>query len=72
MPDGTIDSPHITYNDVLKFPKYIRFEPKNDPDNWNIDQVSVITIPETGTYWGPNPQGNIWLGKRSGLFLGLS
>jgi len=32
----------------------------------------VITIPETGTYWGPNPQGNIWLGKRSGLFLGLS
>jgi Subtilase family len=72
MPDGTKDSPHMTYVDVLKFPKYIRFEPKNDPDNWNIDQVSVITIPETDTYSGPNPQGNIWLEKRSGLFLGLS
>lgn len=72
MPDATKDSPRIMYDDVLKFPKYIRFEPKNDPDNWNIDQISVITIPETRTYWRPNPQGNIWLGKRSGLFLGLS
>jgi hypothetical protein len=72
IPNGTQDSPKVTYNDVMKFPKYIRFEPRNDGDNWNIDQVTVTTLPKTNVFQGPNPQGNIWLGKRSGLFLGLS
>jgi len=69
--NGTQDSPKITYYDVINFPKYIRFEPQNDGDNWNVDHVNVTTIPETKIFQGPNPEGNIWLGKISGLFLGL-
>jgi len=34
--------------------------------------VSVVNLPETNLFQGPNQQGNFWLGEKSGIFMGLS
>jgi serine protease len=64
------ESPIISHLDILIFPKYIRFDPNDSDDNWNVEKVQVEVVDIGRTYQGPR-DGNIWLGSRSGLFLGL-
>ena len=61
----TIDSIAITRN-----PKYIRFEPQNDNDNWQVNSI-VVTVTGNANlqeFRGPIG-GNIWLGTRFGIIL---
>jgi hypothetical protein len=57
------------------FPKYIRFEPQDNNDNWNISRVELRVTDETNIVHNFDAlisNGSIWLGKNSGLLLGLS
>jgi serine protease len=65
------ESPIIKHLDIIMFPKYIRFDPSDNDDNWNVENVQVEVVDIGRTYRGPR-DGNIWLGSRSGLFLGLN
>lgn len=73
---GTVNAPAIEYSTLDEYPTYIRFEPQNSDDNWNVQSVSV-NIKESGangesiTLNDRTGNGNIWLGNDSGLFLGL-
>jgi hypothetical protein len=69
-PGGNINSPNIEDTDIEFNLKYIRFDPSNNDDNWNVENVQVEVVDIGRTYGGPR-DGNIWLGSRSGLFLGL-
>lgn len=69
-PSGDLDSPNIEDADIEFNPKYIRFDPNGDDDNWNVENVQVEVVDIGRIYTGPR-DGNIWLGYRSGLFLGL-
>ncbi len=56
------------------FPKYIRFEPQDNDDNWNVSRVELRITDDTNIVHKFNAldgNGNIWLGKESGLFLGM-
>jgi len=75
------DSPEIPFNTVSVYPMYIRFEPSNSNDKWNVDRVCVnvtsnFCVPPVGLDFhsdilnGLNDD-NIWLEKDSGLFIGL-
>jgi hypothetical protein len=64
------ESPIVRHLDVIMFPKYIRFDPNNNDDNWNVENVQIEVVDIGRTFRGPR-DGNIWLGSRSGLFLGL-
>jgi PLAT/LH2 domain len=69
-PNGNMNSPNIEDTDIEFNPKYIRFDPNDSDDNWDVEKVEVEVVDITRTYRGPH-DGNIWLGSRSGLFLGL-
>jgi hypothetical protein len=75
------DSPEIPFDTVSICPMYIRFEPSNNNDKWNVDSVCVnvssnFCIPPNGLDFhadilnGSNDD-NIWLENDSGLFVGL-
>jgi serine protease len=66
-----IESPIIRHLDILLFPKYIRFDPNDSDDNWNVEKVEVEVVDIARTYRGPR-DGNIWLGSRSGLYIQLN
>jgi hypothetical protein len=74
---GTINAPAIEYSTLDDYPTYIRFEPQDNDDNWNVQSVSG-NVKESGASGGTRTfndrtgNGNIWLGKESGLFLGLN
>jgi hypothetical protein len=58
---------------------YIRFEPQRNNDNWNVEKAKVEVIEYDDSNTSTNNkkiytdlEGNIWLGKRSGLFLYLA
>jgi hypothetical protein len=69
-PGGNTNSPNIEDIDIELNSKYIRFDPSDNDDNWNVENVQVEVVDIGRTYRGPR-DGNIWLGSRSGLFLGL-
>jgi hypothetical protein len=80
LPDnGNNNSPRIEFENLTNYPAYIRFEPQDNDDNWNIEDVNVQIIqynddPVSSTSNKKifvDLEGNIWLGKRSGLFLHL-
>jgi hypothetical protein len=57
------------------FPKYIRFEPQDNDDNWNVSQVELRVTDDTNVvhkFDALISNGSIWLGENSGLLLGLS
>jgi hypothetical protein len=56
----------ITEN-LNKYPKYIRFEPENSSDNWNLEFISVTVNPGTGqtVFSGLGGNANLWLGARN-------
>ena len=63
--------PTVRHLEIITYPKYIRFSPNNDNDNWNVQHVQVEVSDIGKTYQGPR-DGNMWLGTRSGLTIGLS
>jgi hypothetical protein len=68
------NSYEIDTNTLNIFPKYIRFEPQDNDDNWNVSRVELRVTDDTNIVHKFNAldgNGNIWLGKESGLFLGL-
>jgi hypothetical protein len=69
-PTGNTNSPNVEDTDIEFNPTYIRFDPNDSDDNWNVEKVQVQVVDIGRTYQGPR-DGNIWLGSRSGLFLGL-
>jgi hypothetical protein len=57
------------------FPKYIRFEPQGNDDNWNVSRVELRVTDDTNIVHNFDAlisNGSIWLGENSGLLLGLS
>ena len=62
---------------VAKYPVYIRFQPKSRGDNWQLQRADVRFNDSLHIDWDtvnfvPNdPEGGIWLGVRSGLFVFL-
>jgi subtilisin family serine protease len=66
-----IESPIIRHLDILLFPKYIRFDPNDKDDNWNVEKVEVEVVNIARTYRGPR-DGNVWLGSRSGISIQLN
>jgi Subtilase family len=57
------------------FPKYIRFEPQDNDDNWNVSRVELRVTDDTNIvhkFDALVSSGSIWLGENSGLLLGLT
>jgi hypothetical protein len=78
LPDtGNVNSPRIENNIGIAFnlPVYLRFDPNDNNDDWNIERVKVQVIGGlNSTFIFPNDvlkDGNIWLGNKFGLFLNL-
>jgi len=77
---GNNNSPRVEFEDLANYPTYIRFEPRNKNDNWNIEDVNVEVIQYNDSPLGSTVnkktfvdlEGNVWLGVRSGLFLYLA
>jgi subtilisin family serine protease len=68
-----INAPTIDSVMINRSPKYIRFEPQNDNDNLQVNSV-IVTVTPSGVLpqlRGPVGGNSIWLGNRSGLFMGL-
>jgi murein tripeptide amidase MpaA len=75
------NSPEIPFNTIGVYPAYIRFEPSNSNDEWNVDKVYVNVRGSTGIPAGGLDfygyilneinDDNIWLGEDSGLFINL-
>jgi hypothetical protein len=70
-PNGNMNAPNIEDPDIEFNPKYIRFDPNSDDDNWNVENVQVEVVDIGRTYRGPR-DGNIWLGSRSSLNIQLN
>jgi PLAT/LH2 domain len=65
----------LQVEDVDSFPVYVRFEPNNDGDNWNLARADVTLNNNFFPLWEtigfiPEPDG-IWLGQRSGTVVHL-
>ena len=72
------DSPNIPFDSVSLYPAYIRFEPANSSDEWNVDRVCVSLRNNFGPTADLHAQilnstndDNIWLSEDSGLSIGL-
>jgi hypothetical protein len=74
---GTINAPAIEFSDLGLYPTYLRLEPKEEDDDWNVESVSVIARKYNGTIdTGISSAysdlgGNIWLGNPFGKVLDL-
>jgi len=57
--------------DLGKFPKYIRFEPDNADDNWNIETIKVVVNPGVSQieYNALGGSNHVWLGTRNGKIV---
>ena len=65
------NSPIIRHLEIISYPKYLRFDPNDDSDNWNVQNVEVDVVDIGKTYKGPR-DGNLWQGTRSGLTISLN
>jgi hypothetical protein len=74
---GTVNAPAIEYTDLGEYPKYIRLEPKEEDDDWNVESVNVearLYIANTATGTSSvftDLGGNVWLGNPFGKMLEL-
>lgn len=58
--------PLVTEN-LSKYPKYIRFEPDGDNDNWNLEEI-IATVnpgPQQIVFSGLGGGAHLWLGARN-------
>ncbi|HNR06786.1 MAG TPA: hypothetical protein PKM27_05665 [Saprospiraceae bacterium] len=66
------NKPQINTEDLDLYPVYIRFNPKNRDDRWNLSYVDIMVNGAIAYQsLGLDQQGGIWLGIRSGLFYYL-
>ena len=76
---ANMNAPEIQFNSIDDIPIYIRFEPENNNDNWNVESVRL-----TAQQYDPDPgdtsqysddfsenDNRIWLGYSSGLIMVL-
>jgi len=65
--------PQLESDDLKKFPKYVRYEPKSEDDEWNIEQIVVTVNPEADRMIFSSLVGgrHIWLGQKAGLICYL-
>jgi hypothetical protein len=56
---------------VDTLPVYIRFQPRDSGDNWQLDRVEVTVNGQLFPMWDTAAviQEGIWLGERSGLYV---
>ena len=76
-----LNAPEIQYNIIDNNPIYIRFEPENNNDNWNVESVHLTaqqyeggnTPGDTSEYTDAFSENDnrIWLGRNTGLIMGL-
>jgi hypothetical protein len=77
---ANMNSPEIQFASVDDIPIYIRFEPENNNDNWNVESVRLTAQQYDGSTPGEISQysddfsendNRIWLGNSSGLIMVL-
>jgi hypothetical protein len=78
--DPSLNAPVIQWAHLSEFPIYIRFDPRDSNDNWNIESVLVTAqqfnasnpgdIVHFADFFSENGD-HIWLGNNSGLFIVL-
>jgi hypothetical protein len=76
---GTANAPVIEYSTLGLYPKYVRLEPKDDDDDWNVETVNGLAELYFGTggsgvvtaFSDLPGTGNIWLGIPFGKVLDL-
>ncbi len=56
-----------------RFPVYVRFEPDDRNDNWNLESVTVTVNPGPGQvqYQALGGSNHLWLGVHAGLYCYL-
>lgn len=56
----------ITEN-LNKYPKYIRFEPESENDNWNLEEITITVNPGVGqvVFSGLSGDAHLWFGARN-------
>ncbi len=75
MVNQPLNNPAADYvlktEDLGKFPKYIRFEPANTNDNWNIAEIKVVVNPGVSQieYNALGGSNHVWLGARNGKIV---
>jgi hypothetical protein len=73
----TTNAPNVEYTDLELYPKYIRFEPQDEDDNWNMETANVIAELYFGTAGTGQTKtfvdltGNTWLGVGTGKAVQL-
>jgi hypothetical protein len=77
---ANMNAPEIQFASVDDLPIYIRFEPQNDNDNWNVESVRLTAQQYDGSTPGTTSDymddfsendNRIWLGNGSGLIMFL-
>lgn len=65
----------LQVEDVDSFPVYVRFEPNNDGDNWNLARADLTFNDNLFPRWETQSfiaeEDGIWLGQRSGNVVHL-
>jgi hypothetical protein len=56
---------------LSRFPKYMRFEPVNEGDNWNLEEVTMTVNPGPSqiVFAGLGGGAHLWLGDRNTKFF---
>jgi hypothetical protein len=76
--DEIYNSPFLQYDDLDLFPKYVRYHPNSNTDDWNIDSIHVEVHeyikkkrPTGKIRKFKSPIDDIWLSINTGLFIWL-
>ena len=68
-------SPQLDTADLDKFPVYLRFEPDDSEDKWNLEEVNVTVNPDSASSARYRAMGgaalNLWMGKDFGKYAYL-
>lgn len=56
-----------------RFPVYVRFNPENRDDNWNLESITATINPGPNQirYQALGGSDNLWMGTHSALYCGL-
>jgi hypothetical protein len=57
----------IVTENLNRYPKYLRFEPENATDDWNLEEIVLTVNPGPGqiVFSGLGGGANLWLGARN-------
>ena len=64
----------IEVADIIRLPKYLRFEPVGDDDNWNVSFAAALAYtPQFAVaYYAPGDFRYLWMSNSSGKVLHLT